>query len=209
MFAFVMEDLPPQALSVEAATITLFAQVPPWRDRISLHVEITATEATVMDPAGENSPYVMQPTFYTEWLDIPLSALKGRGLDLLDGYQMAYDVATEAEDGFDQFPGAVQQDSHAGFQRATMTLTHLGGTRYRIEAEGVTEFGWTFRIDTVGRLTGVAAKSGQVDGDKAPSAEVEDWYGRMYDASAFPPTWSRKGNDEFYWYVYESQPLTQ
>lgn len=204
-----MEDLPPQTLTVETATITLFAQVPPWRDRIGLYVQVTATETTVADPTGENSPYRMQPTFYTEWLDIPMTALKGRGLDLLDGYRMDYDAKTEGEDGFDQFPGAVQQDSHAGFTQATMALTHLGGAQYRIEAEGVTEFGWTFRIDTVGQLTGVAAKSGLDGGDKAPLAEVEDWFNRLYDPTVFPPAWSRKGSDEFFWYVYESAPLTQ
>jgi|GEM_PF-2466752 len=41
MFEFTMENFPQQNLSVARATITLFAQVLPWRDTIGLYVEIT------------------------------------------------------------------------------------------------------------------------------------------------------------------------
>ena len=71
----------------------------------------------------------------------------------------------------------------------------------------MTEFGWQFRIDTEAVLTTVTAKSGAENGDKAPSAKVEDWFNRLYDPATFPPVWSRKGSDDFFWYVYEAAPV--
>lgn len=203
MFEFTFEDFPTQILEVETAEMSLFAQVPPWRETISLHVKVVARPKDLSSPDGDHT---IQPAFYTEWLEIPLSALKGGRLDLLDGYRMSYNFETEQEDGFDQHPGAVYQGSHAAFSRATMALTHKTGRTYRVEAEGETEFGWTFRIDTEAVLTSVAAKSGRDDGDKVPTDEVRDWFGAHFDPDVFSPIWSRKGSDDFNWQVLEALP---
>lgn len=205
MFEFTFENFPRQELVVETAEISLFAHVPSSSDKIALYVKVSAAPRDLPSPEGEDSRMIA-PTFYTEWLEIPLDALKSRQVDLLDGYRMAYDFATEQEDGFDQHPGAVYQDSHAAFDKATMVLTHKGGLTYRVQAEGKTEFGWTFRIDTDAVLKNVAAKSGRENGDKTPSDEVSDWFGKHFDAAQFSPVWSRKGSDEFNWQVLEATP---
>lgn len=206
MFDFVFDNFPPQSLDVAHAEISLYVRVPPWRDNVSLYVEVVAEKKAL---PLEDTDYSVAPTFYTEWLEIPLQKLQGRGLDLLDRYHMVYNVATEEEDGYDQFPGAVYQNLHAGFVAATMMLTHLNGADYRIEAEGETEFGWKFRIDTVGKLTQVTVRSGMDGGDKEPSPEVEAWYDRLFDPLTFPSRWVRKGSEEAGWYVLEGAPAAR
>lgn len=206
MFDFVFDDLPPQSLGIERAQIRLFDNGPPWRDRIGLYVEVAAEEILVRHPADPEYESRVAPRYYTEWLDIPVGALRGRGLDMLDGYSMVYDEETEKEDGYDQPPGAVYQESHAGFTRATMTLTHIGGADYRVEAEGETEFGWRFRIDTQAALVRISFRSGEDGGDKAPSPEVEQWFDHLFDRAVFPAQWVRIGNDDFNWYVFEGAP---
>lgn|GEM_PF-2182017 len=89
-----------------------------------------------------------------------MATLKTRGLNLLDGYSMRHDAATEVADGFEQYPGAIHQNGQLGFQRAALCLTYPS-TRLRGVAKGVTELRWRFRIETGARPDGVIVKSGK------------------------------------------------
>ncbi|MDO5604600.1 MAG: hypothetical protein Q4G25_05495 [Paracoccus sp. (in: a-proteobacteria)] len=204
MFEFHFDDLPPVTLDIARARITLFAHVPPYEDRIDLNIAIDAVARDVTAPGEDGETHLIAPQLYTDYLSIPLTALRSGDAGLLDGWRMSYDPGDDASQ--DQAPGAIYQYMHDPFLRATMELTSLGGADYRLRAEGETISGWRFRIDTPARLTSVEAKSGQLDGDLAPSPEVEDWYRRHFEPAVFAPGWQRRGNPATGWYVLAAEP---
>src|SRR5690606_38139489 len=148
MFKFTPEDLPAQQLAVELAEIEIYAFSPLPEGKISLYVNIKAEGVELPDPEDPDFSHTVKPRFYTEWLDIPVAALRSKSLDCLDGYQMQYDQDSQEELGFDQPPGAIYDRMHAVFTHAEMTLSHIEGGRYKLHAHGETEFGWRFNIQT-------------------------------------------------------------
>lgn len=201
MFEFFLPDYPPQSLEIARSEISMQLDVPSKDGRIALWVEISAEAVEVPNAHDMEQTYSIAPTFHTEWLEIPLDALKGGGADLLDGYHLVY----EETDDDDQRPGGIYQDAGAGFTRIDMTLSHVGGQDYRVVATGETEFGWTFRIDAVVPLVLVTAVSVREGGRDAPLDEVDEWFGRIFDPSAFPAEWVRKGSDTNGWYLLEGR----
>lgn len=131
MFEFIPEELPVQSLTVEKAEIEIHAFAPLHDNKISLYVNVEAEEIEVPDPQDDYS-HDIKPRFYTEWLDIPVSALQSGGLDCLDGYRMEYRNDREAELDFERSPGAVYDKMHALFTEARMSLDHIEAGRYRV-----------------------------------------------------------------------------
>lgn len=207
MFAFLMEDMPKQVLPVEAASITLYRNALIGSDRIALYVKVNAAQRSVdVTLDGETHEVQFAPSFYTEWLEIPVSTLVSRGPDALDGYRMIYDEAREEELGFDQFPGAIYQNSHAGFRRATMGLTSTAQSTYAVEAEGETEFGWQFRLTAAAPLTQVVLRDGRDETNRAPDPMVEAEFETLFDPALFSTEWKRQGSGSHVWYDYTAVP---
>ena len=204
MFTFQMDDIPEQVLDIEKSSITLFYNALTEDDQIALDVRVTANSKTV--ELAEDDTYSMAPTFYTEWLDIPLRALRSRGPDALHDYEMFYDQQREKELGFNQFPGAIYQDSHAGFTQAEMRLSHLDHNRYRVFAKGETEFGWRFELETQASLERIMFRDGHADSDKAIDPAIAAEFERLFDASQFDASWKKQGNPNFSWHDYIATP---
>lgn len=206
MFEFTAEDTGHHQLDVARAEISLFANVPPWKDQLSLNVMVVSKPIMVPYKGDAEDLTEVSPVFFTEWLSVPVSAFVSRDLGLLDGYEMRYDWETEAEDGFDQSPGALQNGSYAMFDRATMRLDHLADGRYRVRAEGETEFHWRFRIDTEAVLNTVIARADPPESQPAnpqdKSKDVERFFIRHFDQAHFPAVWSRRGSPASGWFDY-------
>jgi hypothetical protein len=210
MFEFVMDDLPKQVLPVDQAEIVLFYNARTDSDVISLSVTVSAAARDVpFTEDGETYDYRIAPTYYTEWLEIPLSKLGTRGADALDGYEMIYEESREAELGFNQFPGAVYQDSHAGFTRATMRLQYTGGNTYRVTAEGETEFGWSFSLTATAPIAKVILRDGREDRKNAPSTKIEAEFATLFDPELFDAGWQKKGSSDYSWFDYVATPREQ
>ena len=206
MFEFVFEGFPKQQLTVERAEISIFAFAPLHENRMALYVEVKAEEGELQDPLDPEFTHDIKPRFYTEWLNIPATALRSKGLDCLDGYRMEYDESREAELGFDQSPGAVYSKMHALFTEATMSLDYIEGGRYRLKAEGETEFGWQFRIETEAVLSMISMSSQPEDGaGHQPDIEVERLFDKHFDVGVFQPAWVKAGSDKFSWFKYEGR----
>jgi len=207
MFRFEMEDFGPQMFDVDKADITLFRHAVSGADTFSLGVNVSAKPREVVPtkPKGE-PPYRMAPALYTEWLDIPDTALVTRDAGCLAGYQMIYDEDREEELGFDQFPGAIYQDSHAPFAQAILKLTYLGGLRYRVVAAGETEFGWMFQIDEEATFQQITLRDGMADSKGEPDPLIEAEFASFFEEPAFSTTWKRQGNDNYFWYDYVAKP---
>lgn len=198
-----MDDLPQQMFDVARSEMTLFRHALTDSDVFGLSINI---DAVPKDVATEDGPYSMAPGFYTEWLDIPQIKLASRDVGCLDGYVMEYDVDREEELGFDQFPGAICQDSHAGFEAATMSLTHVGQGKYRVQAQGRTEFAWTFQIDTVAAFKQIMFRDGWADSAKQPDPRIEAEFATFFDVSHFDVGWKQQGSATYNWSDYIATP---
>ena len=141
MFEFFLPGFPITTLDIAQSKISMQLHVPPREGRIALWVDISASAVELVADAAElvdeddaEESYRIAPTFHTEWLEMPLDALNGHGADLLDGYHLVYDETGAGAEDDDQRPGAIYQDSGAGFIRVDMTLSHMGGQDYRVVA---------------------------------------------------------------------------
>lgn len=208
-FRFQMEDLPEQTLALSHAGIVLYAEAMTGRDVFSVHVDIHAEPRMVAwpDPDYPEDPDIehrIAPSFYTEWFDMPRKDLKGRGAGALDG--VGFDFADTIGDFTQQPPGAIYQDSHAPFTRATMQVDHLTDALYGVRAQGQTEFGWTFALEATAPLTGIIFRHADRDAARAPDAAVEAEFETYFDRSPFDCAWTRRGPEANPWFDFVATP---
>ncbi|MEM1342069.1 MAG: hypothetical protein AAGF68_07080 [Pseudomonadota bacterium] len=205
-FHFDMGELPEQSFALETARIVLFVPALGGSEQISLNVDLFA-EPREVKADDDLGPYRMQPAYYTEWLTISRAQLRSRGLNALDGYRLDYDEARTPKGQIIEAPGAVQQDSHALWTRATLSLTHLGGARYRVETEGATEFDWTFRIEAEAAFDQVMLRDDLVDSPRLPDPAVEAEFAELFDPALFEAGWKKQGPPDGGWHDYIARPV--
>lgn len=200
MFNFKFDDFPDSAFEIESADLNLFGFVPPYEEKLSLGVTITAEEKTLTNRDGD---FEVKPVFDTQWLEINLLDLGSKGADCLDGYHMEYDHQREEELGFDQFPGAIYAHAWAGFEKAETTLRYLGVATYEIAAKGTTEFNWAFDLKAQVPFT----KVDFANEDRKKDAAVEAFMHAHFSDEAFQFGWQDAfGGPDQTWWHYRATP---
>lgn len=201
-FHFQMDDIPEKAFAVKTARIGIF--VPALTEgRLGLNINVFAEPQDHVDPTRK-TPYSMAPAFYTEWLTIDRNALRSRGHDALAGYGFDYDA--HRPDAPPEAPGAVQQDSHALFDAATLELEHLSGATYRVTTQGMTEFKWTFRLWAEADFNEVRLRDGTANSAREPDPEVESEFADLFEPALFDASWRRCGSQSYGWHDYIATP---
>ena len=204
-FRFAMEGMPEQVLDLKHAGIVLFGVAGAGSTMLSVNVDVWAAPRLVSwtDPRFPDDGEIehnVAPAFYTEWLEMPRAVLAGRGLDAVDGLSFDYDVTDP--DAPDESPGAINQDSHALFDRAKMTVSHRGDGYYAVQAEGVTEFGWTFALEATAPLEKIVFRHDDRARQGAPDPEVEAEFDTLFDRAPFDCGWRRRGSTEYGWHDF-------
>ena len=200
MFNFQFEDFPTTDFGIETTDLNIFAFVPPYKDKLSLDVTITANERVFKGPEDDID---LKPVLSTQWLEIDLSSLKSNGADCLDGYHLKYDNQKEEELGFDQFPGAIYTYTWGAFEKAEMTFRYIGAGNYEIAAHGTTEYNWTFDLKAKVPLT----KVDLANEDRQKDAAVEAFMHEHLSSEAFEFTWQDAfGGPTESWWHYRATP---
>ena len=200
-----MGAMPEQIMPLSRAGIVLFGQSGVQSDLLSVNVDVHTEPRMVawLDPEYPefaDEAHRIAPSFYTEWLDMPRGALAGRGLNAMDGFGFDYDA--DAPDAPPESPGAIYQDDHALFRRATMQLRHRGDGLYDVRAEGVTAFDWTFSLDAIAPLERVVFRAGRMEDARAPMDAVVEEFERHFDPAVFEGAWVQRGSGANTWYDF-------
>lgn len=190
LFSRTKKSTGPIALRVSGARMVLFTAVPINPHGIQLDITVSTHPADVPDPEHpDDPPYRRHHSLTTQWLDIPVTDLQSRDSAALDGLSVDWKDDT---DGIAQPPAAIYDDSYGMVDWFKLTLTHLETNRYRLLAQGRSEFDQGFALECTATLDRIVLRP--EPGTTEPEAETA--LARLFDLTG---TWHDKGGASHSW----------
>ena len=176
-----------RTLGVATATMTLFSPVPMDGDALKLDITVATDPVEVPDPDWpDDPPYLLHHDLTTQWLAIRTGDLVSRDEGALDGFSLDW-----TDDGGHP-PAAIYDDRYGMVSRFALSLTHLGGNRYRLAASGQSEFDEAFALNCTAALLRVTLRPT----GGTPGAEAEAALARLFD---HPGAWHSRGSPAHPW----------
>jgi hypothetical protein len=178
-------------LEVSEARMTLFSPVPVDPDAITLDITVSTQGVPRAHPddAPGDEPYMINHSLTTQWLLIKRADLRTRDAAALKDYTLDW---KDTGDWSVENPAAIYDGSYGGVSDLRLTLSHLQGASYRLQASGRSEFDQGFVIDCTAHLDKITLRPEE----GTTQAEVETALADLFDV---PGQWALRGSPEFNW----------
>jgi hypothetical protein len=168
-------------------------------EKIGLYINVQAKRKSfVTEQQGETYERYVKPRIYTEWLDIPMDAIKNKDYRTLEAVKVNFTDSGEMTAiermVWTEAPGALYVDNHGVFKSVTIDFKYLGKGIFNVTLKGSARYDTPFEVSADVPLQ---VKLQAYD-KRATKEELLSYFDRIVDPSDFEGEWKYRDEDLFF-----------